>query len=68
MVIRNSAKDRPELGEDYLISMKKDKKNHGIGTRNMVETARKNGGDVTWDWDEGGYVTTNILLRGSPRA
>ncbi len=68
LVIRNSAKDRPELGEDYLTTTKKDKKNHGIGTRNMVETARKNGGDVTWDWDERGYVTTNIILRGSPRA
>lgn len=68
LVIRNSAKDQPELEEGYLITTKKDKKNHGIGTRNMVETARKNGGDVTWEWDEGGYVTTNILLRGSPRS
>lgn len=68
LVIRNSAKDRPELEEGYLITTKKDKKNHGIGTRNMVETARKNGGDVTWEWDERGYVTTNILLRGSPRS
>ena len=68
MVIRNSAEDQPELEEGYLITTKKDKKNHGIGTRNMVETARKNGGDVTWDWDERGYVTTNIILRGSPRS
>lgn len=68
LVIRNSAKDRPELEEGYLITTKKDKKNHGIGTRNMVETARKNGGDVTWDWDERGYVTANIILRGSPRS
>lgn len=68
LVIRNSAKFRPELGEGYLITTKKDRKNHGIGTRNMVETARKNGGDVTWEWDEGGYVTTNILLRSSPRS
>lgn len=68
LVIRNSAEDQPELEEGYLITTKKDKKNHGIGTRNMVETARKNGGDVTWDWDERGYVTTNILLRGSPRS
>lgn len=68
LVIRNSAEDQPELEEGYLITRKKDRKNHGIGTRNMVETARKNGGDVTWEWDEGGYVTTNILLRGSPRS
>lgn len=68
LVIRNSAEDQPELEEGYLITTKKDKKNHGIGTRNMVETARKNGGDVTWEWDERGYVTTNILLRGSPRS
>lgn len=68
LVIRNSAEDQPELEEGYLITTKKDKKNHGIGTRNMVETARKNGGDVTWDWDERGYVTTNIILRGSPRS
>lgn len=68
LVIRNSAEDQPELEEGYLITTKKDKKNHGIGTRNMVETARKNGGDVTWDWDERGYVTTNILLRSSPRS
>lgn len=68
LVIRNSAKDQPELEEGYLITTKKDRKNHGIGTRNMVETARKNGGDVTWEWDEGGYVTTNILLRSSPRS
>ena len=68
LVIRNSAKDQPELEEGYLITTKKDKKNHGIGTRNMVETARKNGGDVTWDWDEGGYVTANIILPGSPHS
>ena len=63
LLIRNSAKERPKLWDGHLVTTKKDQKNHGIGTRNMLETARKNGGDVSWEWDERGYVTATILLR-----
>lgn len=68
LLIRNSAKERPRLQDGRLVTAKEDQRNHGIGTRNMLETARKNGGDVRWEWDERGYVTTDIILRGSPRS
>ncbi len=67
LIIRNSAKERPRLQDGRPVTTKADEKNHGIGTRNMVETARKNGGDVRWEWDERRYVTTTILLRDSEK-
>jgi len=65
LIIRNSAVKPPELKDGIPVTTKGDAKNHGIGSRNMVETARRNGGDVRWEWDESGYVTVTILLRGS---
>lgn len=62
--IGNSAVRQPELRSGRPVTTKADEKNHGIGTRNMVETARKNGGDVTWEWHERGYMLVTVLLRG----
>ncbi len=41
---------------------KKDKKNHGIGTRNMKSAAEKNYGEVCWEYDSRGFVLTKIVL------
>ncbi len=66
--IRNSTLHKPQRWGDGLATTKHDKKNHGIGTRNMTAAAQKNGGMVEWILEEEGYVTTNILLRGQSKA
>ncbi len=63
LTVENSAVRRPNLQNGRPVTTKSDEKNHGIGTRNMMETARKNGGDVSWEWKDSGYVLVTILLR-----
>lgn len=65
--IRNSALQKPQRQGDGLATTKDDKRNHGIGTRNMADAARKSGGMVEWNLEEEGYVTTNILIRGKEK-
>lgn len=67
IVIENAALQEPKLQNGCPVTTKADERNHGIGTRNMVETARKNGGDVTWEWKEQGYVLVTVLLRGEEK-
>ncbi len=64
LMITNSCVQQLKMQGDLPVTTKADGKNHGIGTRNMLNTARKNGGSVTWAWDERGYVLVTILLRG----
>lgn len=65
--IRNSVLQKPQRQGDGLATTKSDKRNHGIGTRNMADAARKSGGMVEWNLEEEGYVTTNILIRGKEK-
>lgn len=65
--IRNSTLQKPQRQGDGLATTKDDKRNHGIGTRNMADAARKSGGMVEWNLEEEGYVTANILIRGKKK-
>lgn len=64
ITIVNSAPEAPVIRDGVLLTSKKDKQNHGIGTRNMVETIKKYGGSVSWEYDDNlKTVTTNMLFQ-----
>lgn len=62
IMIRNTAAKQLVLEHGLPVTGKEDKINHGLGTRNMMETARKYSGTVTWECDEEGIVHTTITL------
>lgn len=49
-------------GEGVPETSNADRKNHGIGTRNMKEAVLKNDGDIGWEYDSDGFVITKIVL------
>ena len=63
IIIRNPSSHKICTGENGIVTSKGDKENHGYGTKNMLETARKNDGDVSWEMDKKGIVTTTIMLK-----
>lgn len=65
VVIKNPSSENLCAEENGLASSKEDKEIHGYGTRNMLETARKNDGDVSWEIDKQGVVTTTIMVKKS---
>lgn len=60
--IRNSALSAPVFRDGHLVTTKKDKKEHGIGTQNMEDITAKYDGKLTWKYDDSGYVTTKIEI------
>ncbi len=65
IVIRNPSTEKLCAEENGLATSKEDKESHGYGSRNMLETARKNDGDVFWEMDGEGLVTTTIMVKKS---
>ncbi len=61
LVIRNSCCRPLKLQEGIPATVKSDKKNHGLGTRNMKEAVTKFGGGVVWRAEEG-IVITEIMI------
>lgn len=59
--IVNSMAHAPVIVDNHLITTKINDDKHGIGTKNMQETAAKNGGMVSWKFEDG-YATTEIIL------
>ena len=62
ITICNSADRAPIIENGRFVTAKKDKINHGLGTQNMIDTARKAGGDVCWQYADG-EVQTEITLK-----
>ena len=60
ITVKNSSKLLWDKKEKDLTTVKKDKKNHGIGIGNIIETAEKNGGSFELTGD--GTEATAILL------
>lgn len=61
--LKNPASHPLTFSEEGLpATNKKDKKNHGIGTRNMKSAAEKNYGEVCWEYDSSGFVLTKIVM------
>lgn len=61
LIIRNSCCRPLKLQDGIPVTVKDDKKNHGLGTRNMMEAATKFGGSVVWRTEEG-IVITEIMI------
>lgn len=61
ITVKNSSKLLWDRKEKDLTTVKKDKKNHGIGIGNIIETAEKNGGSFELTGD-GTEVTAILLL------
>ena len=59
--IRNSCCENLELIDGLPVTNNDDKEKHGLGTRNMVEAARRSGGSVAWH-GENGRVITEIVI------
>ena len=59
--VRNSCCQSLELIDGIPATNNGDKKNHGLGTRNMVEAARRSGGSVNWR-EENGQMITEIMI------
>jgi len=62
ITIANTMAEIPVISGGKLITTKEDKKNHGLGTQNMLETAEKNGGHVIWHISEDKRMLTEIIL------
>ncbi len=59
--VRNSCCESLELRNSIPVTNSDDKRNHGLGTRNMTEAARRAGGSITWR-EENGQVVTEIMI------
>lgn len=60
-VSNSSSKQLEETKENLPKTTKKDKKNHGIGLRNVRETVEKNHGTFQWKQEESGFRTVVTL-------
>jgi len=61
VTIRNACRHPLKLQEHIPVTSKEDKKNHGLGTRNMIEAAEKFGGSVAWRMEDE-TVITEIMI------
>lgn len=62
--IWNQASVEPAISDGYILTTKRDREQHGLGTKNMQEAAARNGGRVWWEYDKNSQmVVTNIRLR-----
>lgn len=62
--ITNTADEKLVERDGHLLTTKQDRKYHGLGTQNMQETAKRNGGHVSWHMTDEGEVVTEIWIRG----
>ena len=62
ITIKNPAVDFLKFKEETPQTTKTDGERHGFGTKNMLEAAMQNGGNVKWYLDEEGLVVTEIRL------
>ncbi len=62
ITIVNTLAEIPVLIDGKPVTTKEDKKNHGLGTQNMLETVEKNGGHITWNILENRKMQTEIML------
>lgn len=60
-VSNSISKQSKEIREDLPRTTKKDKKNHGIGLRNVKETVEKNHGTFQWKQEKSGFKTVVTL-------
>lgn len=60
--ICNSAAAAPQFQDGHLVTTKKDRKSHGIGTQNMADITEKYDGKLTWEYDGNGHVITKIEI------
>lgn len=60
-VSNSISKQFEETKENLPKTTKKDKKNHGIGLRNVKETVEKNHGTFQWKQEESGFQTVVTL-------
>ena len=53
-----------EIKEGNILKTKKaDRSQHGIGTANMRDIVKQNGGEITWHYEEGKmHVTISLLI------
>ena len=61
-VIANTTCEALTIEDGRPKTTKSDRRNHGLGTQNMLEAARKNGGSVTWSFNEPNLVSVEILV------
>ena len=60
VTILNTA-NAPEIKEGKLMTTKKDKKNHGIGSDNIRNAMDECGGYIEWKYENGYFYTTLIF-------
>ncbi len=64
ITIRNPSSTPPAIEGDIIRTSKSDRENHGLGTGNMQEAARRSGGHIKWRYDaQQGDVVTKICLK-----
>lgn len=62
ILIKNPVAGPLEIIDNGITTTKADKENHGYGTQNMLDAAMQNGGDVTWNMNDEGFIVTEIML------
>lgn len=62
ITIENPIHEPLKIEKGIPVTTKQDKNNHGYGTVNMLETARKIGGDVSWKISDNGHMITEITI------
>lgn len=64
ITIRNPSSTPQVIEGDIIRTSKSDRENHGLGTGNMQEAARRSGGHIKWRYDaQQGDVITKICLK-----
>ncbi len=64
ITIQNSAANPPMIEEGAIQTTKADRERHGFGTKNMQESALRNGGSVRWRYDAAKHIVeTKICLK-----
>ncbi len=64
ITIWNPTETEPVIIGGHIQTTKKDQENHGFGTKNMQETAARNGGKVWWEYEkESKILVTHVQLR-----
>ena len=62
--LETKTETEPVIIGGHIQTTKKDQENHGFGTKNMQETAARNGGKVWWEYEkESKILVTHVQLR-----
>ncbi len=63
ITISNSCDNTPKTFNNKLITVKENKKKHGIGIKSVKKTLKKYDGDLEWEYDEIDKIfTTTVML------